>query len=43
MNNNINIIIVNGIKMTETEYKAMKRNSMPHKPHRAMPKVHNET
>lgn len=43
MNNNINIIIVNGIKMTESEYKAMKRNAMPHKPHRAMPKVYNET
>ena len=43
MNNNINIIIVNGVKMTESEYKAMKRNAMPHKPHRAMPKVYNET
>ena len=43
MNNNINIIIVNGIKMSESDYKAMKRNTMSHRPHRAMPKTHNET
>ena len=42
MNNDI-IIIVNGVKMTESDYKAMKRNSMPRRPHRAMPKPHNET
>ena len=43
MNNDINIIIVNGIKMNESDFKAMKRNSMPRRPHRVMPKAHNET